>query len=260
MEKIFINDIAGSILYIKTATNEAPGGGAENSVTDVVKNKVISTGIGTWYLTFDGTSANAVKAIAVLGLNTGTWTTLKAQASDNNFSSVSAEIDLTVVSRKQYIYDESKGRIVDVSRYDAYAFVDWNYQDYRIKLDSTTVTNYEIGRVYFAEKIISIAKESEYNQPADYITTNVEIIGQDGQNIQIPAYQQFNYSIDFQGIDRDQVDTLIKEVAVNPTVCYFIDDSNNLFFGRFTFEQRRAIGKVFEADKIFLTGRFSESG
>lgn len=260
MEKIFINDIAGSILYAVAATNEAPGGGAENSITDVVKNKVISTGTGTWYLTFDGTSTNAIKAVSVMGLNTDTWTTLKAQASNNNFSSVLTEIDLTVVSRKQYIYDEAKGRVVDVSRYDAYAFVDWDYQDYRIKLDSTAVANYEIGRVYFAEKIISIARESEYNQSADYITTNVEITGQDGQNIQIPSYQLFNYPVDFQGIDRDQADAFVKEVSVNPTVCYFVDDLNNLFFGRFTFEQRRAIGKVFEADKIFLTGRFLESG
>lgn len=260
-ETILFNDIAGSINFDVTATNSASGGEPGNAVTNVVKNKAMSAGTGTWYLKLKGTAAHAIKAIAVLGINTDAWETLKAQASNNNFNTISAEMDLTVASRPLEIYDESRGEIIDSTRHDAYAFVDWSYRDYRIAMNSSAVSSYEIGRAYLARDTYVIDKESEFDQPAGLVTTSITIDGLDGQFIQIPTFQRMDYTLDFRGIDKRQADILTKRVAVNPTVCYFIDGpvSGELYFGSLRFEPRRARGVVFSPDKIFLQGRFTES-
>lgn len=260
-ELILYNDIAGSIDFQVTATNEYPGAEANFAVTNEVKNPAMSTGIGTWYLTLDGAAGHPIKAVAVLGINTATWSILKAQASNNNFGTVSAEVDLTVVSRPLSIYNEATGKMQDYTRYDAYALVDWNYQDYRIAMDSAAVSQYEIGRVYLAEETFTIEKESELNQPAGLVTASVTIDGQDGPYLDIGQFQRMRYNLDFQGITKVQADLLTGPIRMNPTVCYFIDGPTlgELFYGSFRFEPRTVQGRALNADKIFLRGVFQES-
>lgn len=266
-EIIILNDVAGSSDYIVSATNTATGSPPSNAQTDIMKNRVISTGLGTWYLTFTNavTTKNVLKAIVLLNINTNNWDQIQAQGSNDNFATVPSSTDrkdLTIKTRELSIFDENKRKIVDNTRHDAYAFVDnWEYNDYRIKLISTApgITNYQIGRAYLARSVYEVEKSGDKMQPGDLVTVSTVIGGESGQNIRIPRYQQFNYALNFKGIKKGQADILTKEVAANQLCCYFVDGiiHGELFAGTFTMQQRTVFGRTFGPDTIMLQDRKS---
>lgn len=233
-DQCFHNDIAGSTRFTRTSTNAEATFPVENAKTDQVFDSVRSTGVGNWYYTFDGSSANSIKRIVLLNINTAIWTTLQAQGDNADFAGAPAATqNFTIVSRTYGKYDAVAGEVSAVTRYDAFCVVDWDYEDFRILLNSTDVSYYEIGRIYIATEARTSMKSPDWNTATGLETGSTITEGSSGQYIEVPRWQRFNYTMQFKAITRDQREWLEKEVSVNPSVVWWVEGlTGELIFGK----------------------------
>lgn len=264
-EEIWHSDIAGSIRFIRSATNADATGPIGNAVTDIVENRVISTtGSGVdWFYLFNGSAANPIKGVFLANINTNDWIQLKLLASNtDNFSPPLETKSFTIVTRVLYEWSPTQGEVVLAERHDAYVKFDRNYQDYMLRLNSTAVSKYEIGRIYIFKNILEVTHPSKEDMNADIVTKATEIEGPGGQYIRIPESQSMVIPLNIQrSPNRVEIDELKYQVEQNPSCIYICDGIINkkIFFGSFKFGNRQVYGKVFGSDKINLTGEFRES-
>jgi len=259
-DEVWYNDIAGSLQFTRTATNAETTYEVGRVVSDTIKSTVRSTGIGDWYITFDGSEANSIKGIAILGMNTGTWVTLEAQGDDADFAGApAATSNFTVRTRALYQYNAASRKVEPATRYDAYIKEDWGYQDYRIKFNSTAVSYYDIGRIYIFTESETCESSSAPNVPAGITTVSSIIDGEGGQRVKVPKFQQFSYNMQFRGINRTQVDYLEKVLPLNPSLVWAVDGiDGQLVFGSIESTVPQAAGKVFD-NKVSMTCILTES-
>lgn len=266
-DEIWHGDIAGSIRLTRSATNADATGPVGNAVTDIVENRVISTtGSGAdWYYILNGSAANSIKGVFLANINTDTWATIQIQGDNADFAGAPAATqNLTVVTRypSQYEWSPTQGEVVPANRHDAYVKIDWGYEDYRIKLNSTAVSKYEIGRIYIFKNILEVTHPSKEDMNADVVTKATEIEGPGGQYIRIPESQQMVIPLNIQrSPNKAEINELKYQVEQNPSCVYVCDGLQNgqILFGSFKFGNRQVYGKVFGSDKINLTGEFKES-
>lgn len=212
---------------------------------------------GNQYITFNGTTSIEVIGCALINTNLTAADTIQAQYSNNDFSPTLGTQNLIVKSYTRRKWDEYQKRTISYIRSDAYAAHSWSLKDFRILMNSSTIAQYEVGKVLLFTQRYIFQYGSRNDYDGGYQVESRIIESDSGTMIKENKFIRHNFSFDFPYTTKLQADSFA-DIAIEPYAVYFADGLNGaMLFGAVETDIPKVRDKYGNGKRVF-TGRFTE--
>jgi hypothetical protein len=231
-EKVLYNNRLINDTFTDTLTNEDATKPKENAYDNYPSIEARTTVITECTHTFDFGSAKDCEGFAIFNtsITAANKTTLKIEASTDNFSSTSESEDFTLQART----------LNGVARNDAYYFTSggaWSYRYYRIRMQQSSGTYMSYGMLVFADDSYTSV------QPSGLFSVDREVLKRDNQNERTGHISRevtgrfYSYAAPYMGISATQRDKFM-DISESGYVAFMPDGTaDDIYFGLADFRE-----------------------